>query len=120
MNGAGKQDVIMVGGSIPGVFVLINITTPLTVNLVPTSLSFSEPVGVSSQPEITILSDTGSLPLTISSIQITGANRGDFSTTNGCALTFPPNDPCKLKVTFTPTGYGNRNAFLTITDKCPQ
>jgi hypothetical protein len=119
LNGAGKQDVVMGGGSIPGVFVLINVTTPVTVNLVPTSLSFSEPVGVSSQPSIALLTNTGSLPLTISSIQITGANRGDFSTTNGCALTFPPNDACKIKVTFTPTAYGNRNAFLTITDNAP-
>jgi hypothetical protein len=119
MNAAGKQDVIMGGGAIPGVFVLINITNPVTVNLVPTSLSFSEPVGVSSQPSVAHLTNTGSLNLTISSIQITGADRGDFSMTTGCAPTFPPNDSCKFNITFTPTAYGNRNAFLTITDNAP-
>lgn len=117
MNGAGKQDVIMGGGAI--LFVLINITNPVTVNLVPTSLSFSEPVGVSSQPSVAHLTNTGIQDLTISSIQITGANRGDFSMTTGCAPTFPPNDSCKFNITFTPTAYGNRNAFLTITDNAP-
>jgi hypothetical protein len=121
MTAAGKQDVIMGGGSVPGVFVLINITNPVTVNLVPTSLFFlpPQPVGVSSPPLIARLTNTGSLNLTISSIQITGANGGDFSMTTGCAPTFPPNDSCKFNVTFTPTAYGLRSAFLTITDNAP-
>ena len=114
MTSAGKQDVIMGGGSIPGVFVLINITNPVTVNLVPTSLFFlpPQPVGVSSPPSVAHLTNTGSQDLTISSIQITGANRGDFSMTTGCAPTFPPNDSCKFNVTFTPTAYGLPERFF--------
>jgi hypothetical protein len=116
MTGAGKQDIIMGGGSIPGVFVLTNITTPVTVNLSATSVNFgSQNVGVGSQPITITVTDTGSLDLTISSIQITGANPGDFSQTNGC-VTFPPAGSCNIKVTFTPTADGIRSAVLTITD----
>ena len=98
---------------------LINITTPVTMILVPTSLNFApQNVGTSSPPLTATVTNTGSLALTISSVQITGANPGDFSQTNGC-VTFPPNGSCNIKVTFTPKAAGVRSAVVTITDNAP-
>jgi hypothetical protein len=120
MNGDSKPDVIMGGNSIPGVFVLINTTTPVTVNLSPASVNFGpQNVGVSSQPLDATLTNTGNLTLTISSIGITGANRGDFSQTNTCGGSVPPVGTCDIKVTFTPTAAGNRSAAVTIADNAP-
>jgi hypothetical protein len=127
MNGDSKPDVIM-GGDLnigdgnpnPGVFVLINTTTPITVNLSPGSLGFDpENVGVSNQLLSTTLTNTGNLPLTISSIGITGANRSDFSQINNCPNSVPVNDSCKITVAFRPTADGNRNAAVAIRDNAP-
>jgi len=66
-----------------------------------------------------MLTNTGNIDLTITSIQITGTNSGDFAQTNNCPSSLPPNNICKIRVTFTPTGTGTRNAAVSITDNAP-
>src|SRR5207249_2893031 len=51
--------------------------------LSPTSLPVALPiVGTTSAPQAVTLSNSGSAPLSVSSIAITGANSGDFAQTN--------------------------------------
>ena len=61
------------------------------------------------------VTNTGSNPLTISSV----ATSGDFSQTNTCPASLPANASCKVSVTFTPTQTGTRSGMLTVTDSDP-
>jgi hypothetical protein len=86
----------------------------------PASLNFgNQPVGIGSSPQVATLTNSGSLPLTITSIQITGANSGDFGQTNNCPSSMPPNSNCSINVTFTPAAAGNRSAAVSVTDNVP-
>jgi hypothetical protein len=87
------------------------------VTLSGTTLAFgSQIVGTSSAPQVVMLSNSGSAPLTISSITITGANSGDFSQTNTCGANVNAGANCSINVTFKPTVSGSRAANVTITD----
>jgi hypothetical protein len=46
-------------------------------------------------------------------------NRGDFSQTNNCPSSLPPNNSCQINVTFNPSATGTRNAAVSITDDAP-
>jgi hypothetical protein len=86
----------------------------------PTSLNFgNQTVGITSSPQVVMLQNTGNINLTISNIQITGTNSGDFAQTNNCPSSLTPNNSCNISVTFTPTTTGTRNAALSISDNAP-
>lgn len=83
----------------------------------PASLSFgNQTVGIGSSPLVTTLTNSGNFPLTITSILITGTDSSDFGQTNDCPSSLPPNNSCKISVTFTPTTTGNRSAAVSVTD----
>ena len=85
-----------------------------------TSLSFgNQVVGVSSTPQSVMLTNTGNIALTITSIGITGKNSGDFSQTNTCGTSVAAGGSCTISVTFKPLAYGTRNATVSITDNAP-
>jgi hypothetical protein len=90
------------------------------VSLSPSSLSYAnEQIGTSSSGQLVTISNTGSAPLSIASIGITGAAAADFGTTNTCALspaTLPAGGSCTASVIFTPVAAGLRTAALTVTD----
>jgi hypothetical protein len=91
------------------------IPTP-AVTLAPTSLTFgSQLLTTTSAAQTVTLTNTGTGPLTISSI----AASGDFAQTNTCG-TLPAmlaaNANCMISVKFTPTATGTRTGTLTITD----
>jgi hypothetical protein len=91
------------------------IPTP-AVTLAPTSLTFgSQLLNTTSAAQPVTLTNTGTGPLTISSI----AASGDFAQTNTCG-TLPAmlaaSANCMISVTFTPTATGTRTGTLTITD----
>jgi hypothetical protein len=89
-------------------------------SLSPGSLNFgNQTVGITSSPQNVTLQNNGNINLTITSIQITGANSGDFAQSNNCPGSLSPNDGCQISVTFTPTATGTRNAAVTITDNAP-
>ena len=88
--------------------------------LSPTSLNFgNQTVGITSSPQNVTLQNTGNIKLTITSIQITGTNGGDFGEKNNCPSSLPPNNRCQISVTFKPTTTGTRNAAVNITDNAP-
>ncbi len=90
-----------------------------TVSLSQTTLTFAtQNAGSTSPGQDVTLTNTGSGPLTILSISVTGANAGDFARTHGCPLspnTLPALASCTITVTFTPLAGGTRSAAVTIT-----
>lgn len=90
------------------------------VGLTPSSLSFgSQLLNTSSEAQSTTLTSTGTAPLTISSVAITGLNLDDFAQTNTCPLapsTLAPGATCTISVTFRPAATGARTAAVTIND----
>ncbi len=72
------------------------------------------PLGSSVQAVYTMYS--GSTPVAISQIAVTGPNAADFSQSNNCPASLPANSSCLIYVTFQPTVTGLRLAELTVTD----
>ena len=73
-------------------------------------------VGTTSATAAVKLTNTGTVPLNISSIAVTGANAGDFAQTNNCPGSLASNASCTITTTFTPTATGSRSASVTFTD----
>jgi hypothetical protein len=94
--------------------------TAPAVTLSPSSLSFaSQTTGTTSAGQTVTLTNSGTGPLTISSIAITGTNATEFAQTNTCpgsSSTLAAGAKCTITVTFTPAAAGTRTASLTITD----
>ncbi|MBV9808688.1 MAG: choice-of-anchor D domain-containing protein [Solirubrobacterales bacterium] len=90
------------------------------VGLSPSSLAFgSQLIGLQSAPMTATVTNTGTAPLSISSIAIAGANGGDFAQTNTCPASLAVNANCTISVTFKPTTTGSRSASVAITDNAP-
>jgi FtsP/CotA-like multicopper oxidase with cupredoxin domain len=82
-----------------------------------TSLAFgNQKQQTTSAPKFVTLSNTGTAPLTITSIAIGGTNAGDFKQTNTCGGSLAAGGNCTISVTFKPTKKGTRTATLTVTD----
>lgn len=83
----------------------------------PMALTFGGvPVGVSSAPLTTTLTNSGTAAITINNIGITGAALSDYAQTTTCGATLDPGTSCAVSVTFTPTTTGPRSATLAIAD----
>ena len=79
----------------------------------PTSLTFApQAVGTTSPAQPATLKNTGSGPLGITCIAVSG----DFVQTNNCGSKVNPGSSCTLNVTFKPTAAGTRSGAVTITD----
>jgi hypothetical protein len=96
-----------------------NAPTP-TVALFPPTVTFTGiAVGQASTPQPVTLTNNGTGPLTITSVQITGNNKDDFSQTNTCGTTVAAAATCTINVTFKPADAGNRQANLLVNDNAP-
>jgi len=85
--------------------------------LTPTLVNFGvQHFGVASAPQNLTLTNTAYMPVTISSIGITGTNASDFAQSNNCGLSVPVNSNCTISLTFTPTGVGGAVASLIVSD----
>jgi hypothetical protein len=73
------------------------------------------PVNTSAPPISFMLTNTGTAPLTVYSIQISPPT-GEFTQTNNCIGTLVTGGNCTVIVNFTPSTSGLRTATLTITD----
>src|SRR5439155_11921863 len=83
------------------------------VTLSSTSLTFgSQQVGTTSAAQALTLTNSGSAPLTVSSI----AASGDFAQTNNCGTSLAIGASCGINVTFTPSAIGSRAGALNIID----
>ena len=93
------------------------------VTLAPASLTFAgQLITTTSTAQGVTLTNTGTAPLTISSIAITGTNGGDFAETNNCPAStssLAVGAKCTINVTFTPTATASRAASVSITDNAP-
>jgi len=82
-----------------------------------TGLSFGDRiVGMTSIAQSVKLTNSGSAPLNITSIAVTGTNSADFAQTSNCGASLPPGGSCTISVTFTATAQGTRSASITVTD----
>jgi Abnormal spindle-like microcephaly-assoc'd, ASPM-SPD-2-Hydin len=85
--------------------------------LAPASLTFGQQaIGTTSSPQAITLTNTGTGALTIASIQMVGANAGDFGQINTCGSQLAPNNNCQISVTFAPITPGTKNAAVSIAD----
>jgi subtilase family serine protease len=89
-------------------------------SLTPTSQTFPNiAVGTSYTSTGIALSNTGTLPLVVSGISITGTNASSFTQTNNCGtfpVTIAPTSGCTITVTFTPTAVGVLTASVSVAD----
>ena len=84
----------------------------------PNILSFLPTLaGLATTTQTVTVRSTGTAPLTIAAVTVTGANPGEFSIINGCQnATLPPNSTCTIRVSSTPTAFGSHSATLVISD----
>ena len=73
-------------------------------------------VGTSSAGVTVTLSNAGTAPITLYSIEMAGVNPGDFSQTNNCGNSLKAGASCTMQVTFTPTAVGSRLGHVAISD----
>ena len=89
--------------------------TGTVVQLTPSSLSFGrQRVGTISRPKTVILTNTGSTPLSIHGIAITGTDFGDFVETTTCGSSVPAHTSCEIDVRFAPSDTGTRTASMKV------
>jgi hypothetical protein len=87
------------------------------VQLLPSSLNFGTVnIGTTSAPQVVTLKNFGSGSLSITSVNITGSNSGDFSQTNNCGKRVAAGATCTFSVTFTPQATGSLTASLSVSD----
>jgi hypothetical protein len=97
-------------------------TTALEIG--PTAIAFPPQVITTQSPvsPYVLLTNTGTSPVTINSIALSGANAADFALSDGCPLSpstlqqGPISNTCQVYVSFTPAAAGARTATLTVTD----
>jgi trimeric autotransporter adhesin len=87
--------------------------------LSPTALSFSQTLNVASSAQTVTVSNTGNAPLSISALNLSGAQAAEFQMASGTTCvaggSVAANTSCVLKVVFTPTAVGLRTASLALT-----
>ena len=89
-----------------------NIPTPAA-RLVQSALTFGNiAVGGVDGPQPAIVASSGTGPLTVTSVSVTG----DFSQSNNCIGLLSVNQQCTVKVSFRPTASGLRQGTLLIAD----
>ena len=82
-----------------------------------TTLNFAnQSIGSTSTPESVTLTNVGNAALTLSSVQVTGSNAGDFTLTNHCGSSLAASAQCTLAITFAPSAHGTRTASVVFTD----
>lgn len=96
-------------------------TPPPSLSLSPTSLIFpgtaiglDSTVTIAGNPATITVTNPGTAPLNAPSIQVTGANPGDFIPTNGCTTSVTAGGSCTVQVAFKPTMVGGRTGTLTV------
>ena len=91
--------------------------TGTIVKLSATSLNFGDVVVRKiSSPQTAILTNVGTTTLSITSIHVTGTDKGDFSASNTCGKSVAAGGTCSIIVRFIPTEDGLRTATVDITD----
>ncbi|HTW56504.1 MAG TPA: choice-of-anchor D domain-containing protein, partial [Terriglobales bacterium] len=84
----------------------------------PASLAFpSTLISTASSPLTLVLTNAGTVAMSITGFTLTGTNASDFAiTTNTCGSSLAAGAKCGLKVTFTPAALGARSAAISVAD----
>ena len=100
-SGNGSPQVISLSG-----------TAITALEISPQQLTFGQQdVGVASSPQTVSMGNAGAVPLTVSSVSISG----DFQLLdNSCPTTLAASFYCTMEVEFTPTAVGSRSGTLTV------
>jgi sugar lactone lactonase YvrE len=90
---------------------------PAVIGFSPSSLVFSnQNVGTTSPVQTVIVFNSGSIPLPITSVAVTGSNASDFSLANSCTAGIGVGGSCTMSIVFTPSGVGARSASIVVSD----
>ena len=89
-----------------------------TLTISPAELDFgSEAVGLTTFSQYVVISNSGNVPVTLTTGTITGTNAGDFTQANSCTGgTLSPLRTCQFGIAFVPTATGSRTATFSFTD----
>jgi len=86
-------------------------------SVAPLSLVFpDQEVGTSSVVQTATISNTGTGPLLLESVTLSGVNASDFNETSNCGGQLNPGAQCSILVSFSPSAAGLRNASVSIAD----
>ncbi len=86
------------------------------VSLNPTSVSFGTVKHLTSSTMNVQLSNTGTTPLSLTGISVTGTNATSFVQSNACGSSIAAGASCNVAIKFTPATTGGFTASLTIVD----
>ena len=112
-NGDGRLDLAVVNVTDNTISILLQTSD---VKLSPGSLTFGiQPVGTTSVPQTSTLTNTGSTPLAIASIE----GSSGYNQTNDCGSSVSGGASCTINVTFTPSASGLERGIITISDEAP-
>lgn len=97
----------------------ISSATP-SVTVTPTSLSFaSQNVNTTSTAQIIAVKNTGTASLTMSGLNLSGANATAFKVSNGCGASLGVGASCAIQVQFAPAVAGTMTATLALASNAP-
>jgi hypothetical protein len=99
------------------VTMLLNRILPVSVS--PIRISYAPRTVETSNSQTVLVTNDLNTTLSISSIGLSGADKGDFSFKSGCKSTLAAGAHCSITVTFKPTVGGIRTANLVISDNAP-
>jgi hypothetical protein len=110
-NAAGNPHSIALTGSGNGALAPI-------ATLSPASMTFaSQNTGTTSSAQTATMTNSGSAPMTVSAVALTGVHAADYSiTADGCTGPLAVSASCNVAVAFKPTAAGTRTASLSFTD----
>ncbi len=94
-------------------------TASPAVSLTPATLSFGNQTdGTTSASQSVVLKNTGTAPLTITAISLSGANHSNFTENDNCVSASPlaASATCTIMVKFAPSTPGNDTATVSISD----
>jgi hypothetical protein len=90
-------------------------------SVTPSSVAFPATlVGTFSEDQLVTLTNTGSSPVSIKSIAVTGAQAGSFIDISGCGTSLAAGKSCTIYVGFAPKNSGSATATLSVADNAPQ
>jgi hypothetical protein len=108
----GTENEIDVFGLLP-----TTLTAPMPSVSVPCFTFGNQPVGTTSAPQTTVLTNLGPGTLTISAVSVQGLNPSEFAQTNTCGNSVALGASCSFSITFTPTiAKIPQQAYLQISD----